>query len=239
MKKRIMIAIIVVVLLVLFLPIPKGTCQDGGTRDYCALTYRIVVWNKLMVKENEDGSAREAYTYHNTSVFWIPDNFKNIDELWKIERGTGTADTDVLCIMADGSFLMTNSGEYTAEELIEAGVRQAFSFGPALVRDGAVSVRADQEVGRAMASNPRTAIGMIDPLHYVFVTADGRTSESEGLSLSELAAFMQRLGVRNAYNLDGGGSTTMYFNGEIINNPTTNGRSIKERKVSDIVYIGY
>ncbi len=154
-------------------------------------------------------------------------------------RDTGTADTDVLCIMADGSFLMTNSGEYTAEELIEAGVRQAFSFGPALVRDGAVSVRADQEVGRAMASNPRTAIGMIDPLHYVFVTADGRTSESEGLSLSELAAFMQRLGVRNAYNLDGGGSTTMYFNGEIINNPTTNGRSIKERKVSDIVYIGY
>ena len=154
-------------------------------------------------------------------------------------RDTGSADTDVLCIMADGSFLMTNSGEYTAQELIEAGVRQAFSFGPALVRDGAVSVRADQEVGRAMASNPRTAIGVIDPLHYVFVTADGRTSESEGLSLSELAAFMQRLGVQNAYNLDGGGSTTMYFNGEIINTPTTNGRSIKERKVSDIVYIGY
>ena len=87
MKKGIIIGIIVVVLLVLFLPIPKGTCQDGGTSDYCALTYRIVVWNKLMVKENEDDSAREAYTYHNTSVFWIPDNFKSIDELWKIERG--------------------------------------------------------------------------------------------------------------------------------------------------------
>ena len=87
MKKGIIIGIIVFVILVLFLPIPKGTLQDGGTRDYCALTYRIVVWNKLMVKENDDSSAREAYTYHNTSVFWIPDNFKSIDELWKIERG--------------------------------------------------------------------------------------------------------------------------------------------------------
>ena len=50
---------------------------------------------------------------------------------------------------------------------------------------------------------------------------------------------MQSLGAQTAYNLDGGGSSTMYFNGNLINNPTTNGRSIKERSVSDIVYIGY
>ena len=86
MKKGIIIGIIVVVLLVLFLPVPKGTYDDGGTRDYCALTYKIVVWNKLLVEVNEDGSAGEFYTYRKTSVFWIPDNFKSIDELWKIER---------------------------------------------------------------------------------------------------------------------------------------------------------
>ena len=85
MKKRIIIGIIVVILLVLFLPIPnpKGSVEDGGTRDYCALTYKIVVWNKFIVDENTG----EFYTYHKTSVFWIPDNFKNIDELWNIERG--------------------------------------------------------------------------------------------------------------------------------------------------------
>ena len=88
MKKGIIIGIIVVVLLVLFLPIPTGTYNDGGTRDYCALTYRIVVWNKIMIAEmNEDGSPGVDSTYHKTSVFWIPDNFKSIDELWKIERG--------------------------------------------------------------------------------------------------------------------------------------------------------
>ena len=89
-----------------------------------------------------------------------------------------------------------------------------------------------------MASNPRTAIGVIDANHYVFVVSDGRTDESEGLSLSELAAFLQSLGVKTAYNLDGGGSSTLWYQGSVINNPTTSGNTIKERSVSDIVYIG-
>ena len=50
---------------------------------------------------------------------------------------------------------------------------------------------------------------------------------------------MQSIGAATAYNLDGGGSSTIYFNGEVINNPTTDGKSIRERSVSDIVYVGY
>lgn len=128
--------------------------------------------------------------------------------------------------------------EVTAQELVEDGVWQAFSFGPALVTDGEISVAEGEETGKAKASNPRTAIGVIDDLHYLFVVSDGRTSESAGLSLHELAAFMQQLGATTAYNLDGGGSSTMVFGGEIINNPTAGGNRIGERKVSDIVYIG-
>ena len=94
-----------------------------------------------------------------------------------------------------------------------------------------------EEVDQAKTSNPRTAIGVISPLHYVFVVSDGRTDESEGLSLYELAQFMQELGVETPYNLDGGGSSTMVFNGTVINQPTS-GKRISERKVSDIVYIG-
>ena len=88
-----------------------------------------------------------------------------------------------------------------------------------------------------MASNPRTAIGIVDPLHYVFVVSDGRTKASEGLSLRELAQIMQELGVKTAYNLDGGGSSTMVFQGRVVNNPTTNGKRVSERSVSDIVCI--
>ncbi len=154
-----------------------------------------------------------------------------------IYREEGSADTDVLCIYADGSLAITNSSEKSAEELVREGVWQAFSFGPGLLEDGQITVSETDEVGKAKASNPRTAIGIIDDLHYVFVVSDGRTDASEGLSLYQLAEFLQSLGVQTAYNLDGGGSSTMVLNGEIINNPTTGGNHIKERSVSDIVYI--
>lgn len=154
-------------------------------------------------------------------------------------RSTGSSDNEDLVIYSDGSFEIISEGDMTAEELLANGAVQVLSFGPALVQSGEISVTVDEEVGKAKTSNPRTAIGIISDLHYVFVVADGRTDESEGLSLYELAEFMQGLGVETAYNLDGGGSSTMVFNGEVINNPTSSGNSIKERKVSDIVYIGY
>ena len=150
------------------------------------------------------------------------------------DNGNGN---DIFCLYADGRMEVVDSDEYTAEELAAQGVWQAFCFGPGLLEDGLVTVTEEQEVGKSMASNPRTAIGMIANDHYVFVVSDGRTHESAGLSLYELAQFMQTLGVQTAYNLDGGGSSTMYFNGQVVNNPTTNGK-IKERGVSDIVYIG-
>jgi exopolysaccharide biosynthesis protein len=146
-------------------------------------------------------------------------------------------ESELLCVYADGTMKVVQPGEYTAQELVEQGVWQAFSFGPGIVENGSVSVTQGEDVGKAMASNPRTAIGMISPNHYVFVVSDGRTSESTGLSLYQLAQFMEGLGCTTAYNLDGGGSSTMYFNGRVVNNPTTNGR-IRERGVSDIVYIG-
>ena len=120
---------------------------------------------------------------------------------------------------------------------MESAAQDVLSFGPALVENGEISVSVNDEVGRAKASNPRTAIAVIDELHVLFVVSDGRTNESEGLSLYELAVFLQSRGVQTAYNLDGGGSSTMVFNGRVVNNPTS-GRSIKERSVSDIVYIG-
>ena len=146
-------------------------------------------------------------------------------------------DADVMCIYTDGTMEIVYDCDCTAYELVDNGVWQAFTFGPALLDDGNITVGENDEVGKAKASNPRTAIGVIDANHFVFVVSDGRTSESAGLSLYELATFMQSLGVKTAYNLDGGGSSTMYFNGSVVNNPTTGG-SIKERGVSDIVYIG-
>ena len=79
---------VAITLLVLFLPIPKGTLNDGGTRVYSALTYKIVAWNKIQVELNEDGSGGETNFYRKTSVYWFPDNYKSIDKLWEIESNT-------------------------------------------------------------------------------------------------------------------------------------------------------
>lgn len=154
-----------------------------------------------------------------------------------IYRDTPKQDGEDLVIYEDGSFEIIEESEVTAEQLAANGAVQVLSFGPALIENGRLSVSEDTEVGRSMASNPRTAIGTVDNLHYVFVVSDGRTEESKGLSLLQLAEFMQKLGVQTAYNLDGGGSSTMVFNGTVMNNPTTSGRTISERSVSDIVYI--
>ena len=155
----------------------------------------------------------------------------------KLYRDT-SGNRDALVIQKNSEFKFVSESETSASELLQDGALQAFSFGPVLLNNGEVSVGENDEVGMAMASNPRTAIGYLGNNHYVFVVSDGRTSESAGLSLYELASFMKELGVKDAYNLDGGGSSTMVFKGEIINNPTTSGRSGEERAVSDIVYIG-
>ena len=144
-----------------------------------------------------------------------------------------------LAIYKDGSFKIIYEDQISAEQLVNDGVANLLAFGPALVENGEITVDTNTEVGQAMASNPRTAIGIIDENHYIIVVSDGRTSESEGLSLYQLAEVMKSYGVKTAYNLDGGGSSTLYFNGQVINKPTTGGNKISERAVSDIVYIGY
>ncbi len=154
-----------------------------------------------------------------------------------VYRNQGSNGEDMV-ISKDGSLSFISESDTTTDSLMQKQAWQVLSFGPVLVENGQVAVSENDEVGMAMASNPRTAIGTVAKNHYLFVVSDGRTSESAGLSLYELANFMKSLGATNVYNLDGGGSSTMVFQGEVVNNPTTNGNKISERAVSDILYIG-
>ena len=168
------------------------------------------------------------------------DNYGSRERGYVIRNGVLYRDTaakgqEDLVIWADGSFEIIREDEVTAQELLDRGAVQVFSFGPGLLEDGEITVGTQDEVDRAMASNPRTAIGILGEGHYVLVVSDGRSGESEGLSLYELAVFMQSLGVQTAYNLDGGGSSTLVFRGEVLNNPS--GRGSGERAVTDIVYL--
>ena len=152
-------------------------------------------------------------------------------------RNTPSSGTDALVIYADGTLSSASQDDVSAEQLVETGAWQVLSFGPVLVSDGKLAVESGDEVDQSMGSNPRTAIGMVSPLHYVVVVSDGRTGDDAGLSLYQLAQVLVDNGATFGYNLDGGGSATMCFQGEVLNDPTSGNRS-GERSVSDIVFFG-
>ena len=154
-------------------------------------------------------------------------------------RDTAAADTDALVIDSDGNMQSVNQTDTSASTLLKDGAQQVLSFGPTLVENSKVTVSESEEVGQSQASNPRTAIGQVGKNHYIVVVSDGRTSESIGLSLYQLANVMADHGATYAYNLDGGGSSTMVLNGKVINNPVGGSGQSSERAVSDMLYFGY
>lgn len=147
-----------------------------------------------------------------------------------------------LAFFTDGTVQVYDETTVSAQELLDAGAWNTLSFGPALVVDGEVvdgieDVEVDTNVGNhsIQGDQPRTAVGVIDENHLVFVVVDGRSpGYSAGVTLPELATILQELGAETAYNLDGGGSSTMVFNGELVNDPLGKG---EERGTSDILYV--
>ena len=147
-----------------------------------------------------------------------------------------------LAIYCDGTMRVYDEKSTTAQALRDACVYNTLSFGPGLVVNGEIvpgveKVKVDTNIGNGgiQGHHPRTGIGMFSPNHFVFVAVDGRAKGySKGMRLRDFAQLFKDLGVREAYNLDGGGSTTMWFNGSVVNNPRGRG---KERATSDILYI--
>ncbi|MDD3214711.1 MAG: phosphodiester glycosidase family protein [Eubacteriales bacterium] len=183
-----------------------------------------------------------AMAESNDAVFAINGDYYGFrSDGYVIRNGTlyrdTSGDNEDLVIDSDGNFSIIEESETTARSLMDAGAWQVLSFGPALINNGEITVLAGSEVGQSKSSNPRTAIGQVSTLHYIVIVSDGRTTESAGLSLLELAQLFEERGCQVAYNLDGGGSATMWFNGRVVNNPT-DGRTLGERSVSDIVYFG-
>jgi exopolysaccharide biosynthesis protein len=148
-----------------------------------------------------------------------------------------------LAFYRDGTVKVYDETATTAEHLIADGVWNTLSFGPAIVQDsqivdGIADVEVDTNFGNhsIQGAQPRTAVGLIGTNHLVFVVVDGRSpGYSAGVTMTGMAQIMKDLGAETAYNLDGGGSSTMYFNGALVNNPLGANR---ERGTSDILYIG-
>ncbi len=165
------------------------------------------------------------------------DYYTNINKGILVRNGTvlqsveGTAD---LCVLyRDGSVRTYGPGEYSAEGILNQDPWQVWSFGPVLLEEDG-SPKTDFNTSSVIYNrNPRTVFGYYEPGHYCFVVIDGRSAGySNGASVRTLAKFMSDLGCKAAYNFDGGASSVMVFDGQIVNVPSGGGR-----KLSDMVMI--
>lgn len=148
-----------------------------------------------------------------------------------IIRKSGNQARENALILTDGRMVTYARKAMKVSEVLDDGIWHSFLFGPALLRDGQPI---EKFVDKIRVTNPRSIVGYYEPGHYCFVLVDGRTSKSRGMTLAQASRFMSELGCVEAYNLDGGQSAMLWFNGKMVNAPYKGGRALK-----DIVYIGY
>ena len=135
---------------------------------------------------------------------------------------------DACAIYWDGTMETYASKDWDGKAIANKGAYMAFSFGPRLLDNSGQPLKKFNQTDAVIGRNPRTAIGYFEPGHYCFVTIDGRTAHSRGLTMSGLSKFMASLGCKAAYNLDGGESSSLWFGGEVISQPCDGGRKISD-----------
>lgn len=143
---------------------------------------------------------------------------------------------DMLAFMPDGSLKVYHSWEKTAQEFIDEGVQTVYSFGPYLLLDSKVSERA---YANNENKNPRCAIGMVEPGHYVAIMCEGRLKRSAGVTISYLAKMMRAKGCQVAFNMDGGQTAVMVFMGKQLNQiGAYDGGKTNSRPTSEVLGFG-
>lgn len=169
---------------------------------------------------------------------------------WAISNGVINKDSpnrlrDIAILYRDGTMVGVDNKDIDNDQIradADAGnIWHIFLFGPTLLdAEGKARPKAEFEDCNVRRANPRSVIGYFEPGHYCFVQVDGRSTKSaledgkknKGIEMWDLAVLMEELGCKVAYNLDGGQSSMLYYDGAVISTPYKGGR-----QVGDIVYI--
>ena len=144
---------------------------------------------------------------------------------------------DMMAQYPDGRLEVYLCNEHTAQELIDMGAVNVYSFGPILIRDGEINELLYDTFYRSL--EPRQALGMIAPGHYLLISCQGRRKDSVGTPLQRIAEIMKERGVTQALNLDGGNTMALIFRGRMLNKLATYKNKEFIRQVTSIIGIGY
>ncbi len=149
----------------------------------------------------------------------------------------GMPNLDMVAFMKDGSLQVFRSDEISAQEMIDLGAYDVYSFGPYLMKDGKLS---QQAYDANESKNPRCALGMVEPGHYVYIMVEGRLDRSHGITMKELAKLMRAKGCENAINLDGGQTAVLIFMGKQLNKiGSYDGGKTNSRPTCEVMGVGY
>lgn len=147
---------------------------------------------------------------------------------------------DGMALTKDGQMVVYKEDEIHPQFLENIHAVHAFSFGPVLVNNGVIPEEVgdyyEVDEGRSInGKHPRTGMCMVEQNHFIFIVVDGRSpGYSNGVTLRKFAELFLSHGCQIAYNFDGGGSSVMYMDGELVNLPLGTG---KERDNGDFLFI--
>lgn len=135
-----------------------------------------------------------------------------------------TVSRDVCVLYWDGTVKCFSPKDFDAETEMANGAYQAWNFGPMLLTGDGLNMESFNS--DVLSSHPRAMFGYYEPGHYAFITADGRSEESAGLSMEYCSILAYTLGLKQAYNLDGGESAALLKGGELFGVPYRGGREV-------------
>ena len=213
--------------------VTEETTAGGRITYYLADIYiRDITTFRSAIAQNTYGSGyrdsiEDMAALNKAMIAINGDYYGNTNEGVVIRNGViyraNPTNCDVCVLYYDGSMRVMPGSAFNIEDAIADGAWQAWTFGPALLdTDGSVLTNFSS-TSRIISANPRTAIGYYEPGHYCMVVVDGR-GESAGITLPQLSQLFSDLGCKAAYNLDGGNSSIMVWQDEIINQPSGGGR---------------
>jgi len=216
---------------------PSGINRERKSEDFIVFTpeFGRTTLTEPGGKEIAVSSNRVTEIVESGSTFIPFDGFvisvsgKFIQDVESIRKGDGII-FGIPSTRDRASLSSSNNRLITSHEDITNGV-------PQLIRDGKIDITWEQEKASKSfveTRHPRTAVAKLKDGKFLMVTVDGRSESSGGISLQDLAEYLLSLGAVDAMNLDGGGSTTMYLDGKVVNNPSD---KEGERKIGDAIVV--